>query len=67
MMLKTKFSSKVDLSGFGTELFNFLFCLSEKLSIHICKPILHKQIHFLNIEARDLNTYMTIPGWVLTK
>ena len=23
-MLKTQFSSKVDLSGFGTELFNFL-------------------------------------------
>ena len=35
MMLKTKFSSKVDLSGFGTELFNSM----------LPKIILNKKVH----------------------
>ena len=33
MMLKTQFSSKVDLSGFGNELFNYLTNLKHTIVI----------------------------------
>ena len=37
MMLKTQFSSKVDLSGFGNELFNF----TCEVNILLTLPVVH--------------------------
>ena len=61
MMLKTKFSSKVDLTRFGNELFNCAVLFFVPYKVALCKTLQSKHTSKTPLDIKKMHKHMEKP------